>query len=231
MFHDNSYFPLTLVLLAAASVACSDEGSDGTGGAAGGSGSTTCPFGGDNVFLVAAHASGFVQTAKHDGGRTIWEATATPNASLTGLDPGETVVMTVTFDPPMTITGSVHQLNVTFEAEGSGSAPRAGAELEPVVASSGTMTVGADVLPRLSADAQGEITTVTVGTITLLPNVGDTLSCLSVRFPLPASLYEFDDSSQSVALASGAALTLTQVRVAASEVSEVALEPAPFGWE
>ena len=62
---------------------------------------------------------------------------------------------------------------------------------------------------------------------------GVSIECwsLSVRFPLPASLYQFDDSSQSVALSSGGALTLTQVRVAASEVSEVALEPAPFGWE
>jgi hypothetical protein len=231
MVRDISHFTFPLALVAAATVACSDDGGDGSGGAAGGSSPMTCPLDGDNVLALAATASDFTRTAVHDGGRTIWEATMAPDAPLAGLDPGETVALTVTFDPPMTVTGSVHQLNVTFEAEGTGSGARAAAELEPVVASTGTMAAGADVLPRLSTDADGEITTVTVGTISLLPRVGDTVSCLSIRFPLPASLYDFDDSSRSVALASGGSLTLAQVRVSASEVSEVALEPAPFGWE
>ncbi len=236
-------FALVVGALLAAPACTSDGDGDGagdgsavgaadTGGGGGGGGgaasSTPCGLAADHEVVFALDDTGWSYESDASGGRTLWRGTAEVVGSAGPIAPSETVSLTLTFDPPLRVDRESGTFSLGFRPVSPG-----GSELravyQQVVEADGTMTVGGDVSGDWGLDESGQAATVSVSVISVNPEVGETLSCLSTRVAFNPVGYDANDNS-AVDTQPGGTVSWDGIVIEAFETREVETEPFAFSF-
>lgn len=206
-----------------ARAAGSDDSSDG-----GALGDIPCGLAADHEVLLELDGSGWSFESSATGGRTAWVATAAASASAGPIAPGESVSVSLRFEPPLRIERNSGTFDLRFTAINSNSEQRAVRQQE--VQDEGTMGLGPGITGDWALDASGQAQALSLSAYGLNPNEGETLSCVSIRAVFNPVGYDVNDNS-AIPTQPGGTVAWDGVAIQVSELSEVDIEPFAFSFE